>query len=741
MNYMARFLTYLTIGPLYLLVFLLPLFFLPFTKEMYEFNKLYLLLGLVMVSFLGWMAKSVFVDRSVEIRITPLSIALLPLALAVLVSTIFSQDVITSLLGYYGRFSSSLTEFFLWLLFYALIINNFTYIESKRLCIPLFASALLLAVIFHLSWMGFLPSISPLGPSAQLLAVFEALTLSLLVMYGALWAKEKWMPWFFGAFVVILSCIVVINFLGSWIILVISLVPFLLWSLHHRLLISSQMNQLSLIVVVAMVAIVLSIFPDITSFFSASDTSRPGSQASMIIAQNVLKGAGSGSLISWIGTGMGNYASAYNLFRTSAFNQSPEWVNRFTVGSSHYLTWIASTGIIGTVTLFFFIGYTLYLLYGVARKKSELQGEGVFYFFGCLAIIVSWGVYYQSFGLSLIFWLLLAMVALFLGHIRGVKQYRYAIGLMPEANLFAMSVFFIMAFVIAGVAYMATLYYQAEVAYALALDASTTSERLRIAQQAAQLNPYRIQYRAVIAQSALTKIIEDVRAAGSKPIKDVTPFQDLAKQARLQADEIVQISPRSVVSWETRAAIYTSMRDLVADDEGKRTTASTALEAFQKARMFEPTNPVLLLQIGSLHMALGDFAKAQEALREGLRLKPDYYELIITQALLLEKQEHLPEAIEKLQALTARIDVATAVLQDAQFHLGRLAYNDNQLSLAIETLSGIVNNNPRHSNAYYILGLSYERLNDKVHARAAYGKALELNPGNEDLMTKIKSLQ
>ena len=47
---------------LYLLVFLLPLFWLPFSFEAFEFNKQYLLFFLVLFILFVWLAKMVFIE-------------------------------------------------------------------------------------------------------------------------------------------------------------------------------------------------------------------------------------------------------------------------------------------------------------------------------------------------------------------------------------------------------------------------------------------------------------------------------------------------------------------------------------------------------------------------------------------------------------------------------------------------------------------------------------------------------
>lgn len=750
---MKQFAQGLTVVPIYILVFLLPLFFLPFTYEGFEFNKLYLLLVLVALSFLGWLIKKVFVDRAFSVKTTPLGLAILPLFIAALVSTVFSQDLITSLLGFHGRFSSSFIELLLWLVFYFLIVNNFSYFAAKQLLIPLFISGAFLALIFHLAWLGILrlipflslSVISPLGLSPQLLGVFEALVLALMVLYASLYAPKKMLPFYVVAFILMLACVMVINFFGSWIILLGSLIPFLVWVIMSHVLSGEQVNRLSMIVVIVLASLLLAAFPRITGFFNIQEYPLLSHGASWTIARGVIT---SGSLSSFVGTGMGNYAAAYNLFRPVAFNQALEWARMFDVGSSYYMTTIATMGIVGMLAFLSFAGLTLYLLIGLMYKKGEFRNEGGFYLFGFIALLISLGVYYQSLGLALVFWLFLAPAALLLGHARSFKEYRYAIGFTPETNLFATSFFFVVLFIIAVVLYEASEFYQAELAYATTLRNPNVNEQLVSALQAEQLNPYRIQYHFIAAQLALAKVVQDVQKIGPQNIKDVTPFQTLAQQARIEADQIIQLAPYSTISWEGRGTIYQGLRDLVSDQAGKTQAAQTAIEAYAKAKTLEPTNPGVPLQIGSLYMDEGDLVHAREYFDAAAKLKSDYANLALMQALLSEKQHKLKEAINALDSLVPRLtglfqggEVTSGFVQDVLFHLGRIAYNDNQFKKSVDALSQVVQINPNHSNAHYALGLAYEQLKERAKALEEYKKAFNLNPGNAQLKAKIDSLK
>jgi len=109
---------------IYLLVFLLPLFFLPFSFEAFEFNKQYLLFFLVSVGLFFWIAKMVLVDKEIRFKRSPLDIFILAFLFIAILSAIFSVDKSSSLFGFYGRFSDGLIGLLSLGIFYFLIINN-----------------------------------------------------------------------------------------------------------------------------------------------------------------------------------------------------------------------------------------------------------------------------------------------------------------------------------------------------------------------------------------------------------------------------------------------------------------------------------------------------------------------------------------------------------------------------------------------------------------------------------------
>jgi tetratricopeptide (TPR) repeat protein len=99
-----------------------------------------------------------------------------------------------------------------------------------------------------------------------------------------------------------------------------------------------------------------------------------------------------------------------------------------------------------------------------------------------------------------------------------------------------------------------------------------------------------------------------------------------------QAKSAINAAPYSVVPHETLASIY---RDF---SEYSSASAALAIAAFENAHKLEPTNPVILSELGKLYIKRGDSAKAEAVLREALNLKPDYTQAILSFASLISSE-------------------------------------------------------------------------------------------------------
>ena len=96
---MGKLLNFVIKTSIYLVIFLIPLVWNPWTFEAFEFTKQYLLIFLVLLGVLAWITKMIFVERELHVKRTPLDLPIFFFVLVATVSTFFSADLWSSLFG------------------------------------------------------------------------------------------------------------------------------------------------------------------------------------------------------------------------------------------------------------------------------------------------------------------------------------------------------------------------------------------------------------------------------------------------------------------------------------------------------------------------------------------------------------------------------------------------------------------------------------------------------------------
>ena len=132
----------------YILFFFTPLVLWPYTSELFEFNKMIFVYILTCLIAATW-AIRIILKKKVIFRRTLLDIPLLIFLGSQILSTIFSIDHRTSLLGYYSRFNGGLLSTICYLLLYWAFVSN---MDRKKtlyaIRYTLYASVLVCVIAF-----------------------------------------------------------------------------------------------------------------------------------------------------------------------------------------------------------------------------------------------------------------------------------------------------------------------------------------------------------------------------------------------------------------------------------------------------------------------------------------------------------------------------------------------------------------------------------------------------------------
>ncbi|MFA4998415.1 MAG: tetratricopeptide repeat protein [Candidatus Paceibacterota bacterium] len=742
-------------GSIYLLTFLLPIFWLPFTFEVFEFNKEYLLFFVAIIGFFAWFAKMIFYDKEVRFKKSPINLLVLVFLFVAILSAIFSVDKNSSLFGFYGRFSNGLIPLLSLMMFYFLVINNIStdkavkekqFVNLNGIINTFLASTVFIILTAFFSifglWSGIsnftaqtlhfgLPSFmllwtfNPVSGSLEGLAVFLSVVVVLLT--GLLMtAKENQKGKVFLTvcsllLIASLALMMIIGFKAAWIILLVTLVLFSGIAIWKRFF-TENVNKLDIPIVLIIISIVF-LFSNFVNdkYFSYLPKEQVLSQG--ISWQTTFKASVENVKSGFLGSGIGTYHYDFSKFKPAQFNQSLLWQIRYDRPASHISEVLGTMGFLGLISYLALLGIFGLIAYFVLSKPDAKKHLPLLMTF--VALVIGQFVYYQNITLAFAFWLFLALlVSSFQGQRSEEISFRFKE--TPEIGL----VFNIFLIVI-GLALIVCFWFAKDFYYADVLFARF--QNIQQTEGAVTLNPSMAQYRIVLAKAYLQEALNEA----VKPIaqRDTKKILSAVTQSINQAKSATDLSPSNVATQETMGAVYRDVRLLTTGDLAE-SLLGWGIKTFEVAIKLEPTNPVLYTELGKLYVIKNDSQKAIELFEKAIELKPDYTEAL-TQDMAIYEKEQKPEAlINKLEEFSSKYPSNIEML----FQLGRIYYNDGQISKAISQFNKVLELSPNHSNALYSLGIAYLRQGKTQEAAAAFQRVLELNPGNQDVINRLKEL-
>lgn len=608
------------------LIFLLPIFFLTSTTNVLEYPKVILLLGAALLLLPLWAVKSVAQEK-LTITKSPLDVPLLLLGLTFILSTWFSLNRSTSVMGFGGLWHWSLLSALGLISFYYIVVSN---INSK----------------VWLERMSYL--LLSVGAVLGLGAVLGYLVAQGLIVPGGLG--------FFGNVLTQLN----FNLTGGTLFLVLTLVALLPIAISKLLESYEKQNWPAftlnaLYVMVFALGAVLWISPHLPGLDSGLEAgARLGLRESWIVSISSLRDN------ALLGSGPATFLTDFTQYRPAYLNQVDYWGVRFTKPFSEYLDVVATLGLAGLVVFLLLVWrVTRGVLFGVGR--GEERKVSVFAL-GALIILVGW-IFMPSNIVTA--FLLFTFLALWMVEERlngGVSdEVVLSFATTGKQNTEVLPWVFLVVSVLVslGGLYSISRDLRSNVTFAnsvrlLATNASGI-EIYNTQRDAINLNPYRASYRRSYAQTnlALASAIAGQGRTQEQPAQ--LTEQDRANISSLVQESIRQVrvltealAPLDVRNWEARGQIYSGLIGVAQDAEG------WAINAYRNALQLDPTNPLLYARLGGLYMGQENYAAAQQNFATAVNLKPDLPNAHFNLAVALQRQEKFKQAKEEL-VLTQRI--------------------------------------------------------------------------------------
>src|SRR4030042_1639652 len=253
---------------IYVLIFLLPFWFLPITTNTVEFNKQSLMVLLIVVSFILWLIK-ILNQGEIQWKSNILNIFLGIFLVVCVLATILSVRPYGSLVGWSTHLSGSLVNILSFLALYILIVNNFKGLKDTfgLLFVFLVSSAVVTVIGLFQIWGGFIlpwsftkiASFNTVG-TVNSLGIFAATILTLVTALLFVIKKPG-----IKIFLVILGLInlvilISLNFWILWLVLIVGLAIILVFGLMRIVKLEESVSWLAWPIAILAIALIFMFF-------------------------------------------------------------------------------------------------------------------------------------------------------------------------------------------------------------------------------------------------------------------------------------------------------------------------------------------------------------------------------------------------------------------------------------------------------------------------------------------------
>ena len=761
-------------GPLtrwatYLLFFLVPVFFLPWTTSVLEHNKQLLFVVLTGVGLLAWLGQMVM-SKQFSFKSGWLNLVPGLYFVAVLIASI------TSLAGYQtwvGQASAEYTSFLsltlFVVLFYMLLNTAGDTLMQRNVLVALFLSAALsglmtLLGMFNLLHLPFAFAQSNGFNTVGTMNGFVSFMSVVMFVGLAMWlvsqqGRDRVIPLGgFGAFMRALIVIVtVVNLIGLialdfWVFWLINIVGVLL--LGTFVFIQSQEfpnpRRFALPLVVLFLPTPLQLdLPVVVS---------PSYGTSLDITKQAL-GSSTSNLL--FGTGPGTYLYDYLAYKPATVNASQFWSLRFDRAKSELVTSVATMGVVGSVLWLVLMVWVAIKAVGrlVFERDHEEWKMTYVMFVGWSILFLTHILYSSNFTMAFLLWgftgLLASQVCL--------KAWKSDFSTSPRLGLGTSFAFAIVAVAVVGSLFITGSRYAAEVAFARAVEIDgseegTIDEVIAELNRAVAFNGLSDVYQRNLSSAYLIKARELITATAGEEERTPEETQAIVDMVTASVNAAVRatsIEPNYVSNWVVRGSIY---RDLMSFAQGAEDLAA---QSFQNTIQLEPNNPVHPTNLGRVYLTVADRARslksaedeelaaqaveqetalltgAETAFLAAVELKSDYLHAHYYLAAVYERQGKLEQAAARLVALRNNnpADIGLA------FQLTQMLIRLERYDIATQELERIVELSPQYSNALWYLASMYEIAGDQEKAIEAIQKVVELNPGNQIAKDRLGRLE
>lgn len=727
--------------------FLLPLWFLPFTSDVLEFNKqvlLFVMAGVGLVLFLVDMIK----HGILRYRPTGLYWSLAFLVLAGIVSAVVSVNRYTSIFGTGASRSFSLVSIFSLAIFFFLALNTSTEDRGKRLRVVLTGSLALTFLVSVLQAFGLALFSGSFGKatfntigSLNTIGFLAAASLPLFLIpwhSGTPWKKTVFDIIRYLGIASALLLLVIINWGPLWIVTFVTVLA-TMWFTSFGELRTSKMQFYALPMAIVALGLVLWIthfnFANVKSKFPVEVSLTQSTSYSLSLAS--LKAHP-------LGYGLENYAIAYDKLRSPASVNNIFFQARFTDSSSEFATMIAEGGIVMVLAFLAFLVYYLWLLVRQIRRGFGGYADSGKLWASSFGLLLVFFVYPVS--LSILF-VLIAVLALAIT-VSETESFERIVDLESKSiySLLGSVAFIIgLACVLVG-GYFVASQYIANVKFARAQTLKNTDQETTMLVDSINTYSHDSRVYRMLSQVILTQIADDLKKGpqGRSTTDYNTALQNRISSAVSVAERSTIVDPADSENWVNRGYVYQNLISLV------NRADQLAIDTYKEALARSPANALVYLRVGNIYLTLADNARkgtsrdtidqyldqAEQNYKKAIALYGNYGQALYNLAATYDRKGELQQAIKQFEKLQQTNQRDPSIL----FQLGLLYYRNGQKDPAFKAWQQAVQAFPNYSNARWYLSLIYEERNQLQQALDEVKAIEKFNPDNQLVLDRIAKL-
>ena len=755
----------------HVLLFLAPVFFLPFTSDVLELNKQTLLVALTLSATLAWLG-SMHVSRTISFRRGVLNAFPILVLGATAAAAVFSKAPYLSWIGGVNQQYTSVLSVLCYVALFYLAANLFDQpARQGGVYAAVIGSALLaglagLASLFGVRVPGMNVAVfNPVGTVNSLGILLAAVT----VFANAWWVAYRGTSGVFQgktavlnkvlAVLLSLTTLVFLALVDYWVLWVVLLVG--LASLFAFVLARAgdfpDVGRLTMPFFLTAFALLFLFWLPAPIRLNVPVEVTPNFKTSADMAWQTVRSS------PFTGTGPGTFSFTYASQRPAQLNDTSFWNVRFDRPSSFFLLVPAAFGLVGTAAwLAFLIPLLIFAVSHMLRSRGEEWLPPFVIGTGWIALVAGLALYSANMTLLTAFFGLSGLLASQLMPEPAVKRF----GQSPRVGLALSFAFILVSVGAVTVMFVSGQRYVADIAFAQAVSADRQkgdlNDIIRLLDRAASVNRFDDVYYRNLSQALVLKVGQELSA-----IKDVTALkpedrkriQDLTAAAVNASVRATDLSPQNALNWQLRGSVYRALIPLRVTQ-----AAEFAAASFDRAVALEPNNPMPVTELGRTYLASAqlfqqmtgakdeetkqkakdgmekNLALAEQQFNKAITLKADYSPAHYQLAGIYAQRGKLDEAIGKMESVVKynQTDVGAA-FQLGLLYLRRAGKDDQARAQA--ALEYAVQLSPSYSNARWFLASIYEQQGKVDKALEQIQKVAELNPDNDLVKSRLERLQ